>query len=103
MNIIWSDTCKCYAIHHTLLFNGDSEVLKKIEVKFKKKIYQIKNFFIISDFLKGNFNFFNKKKEIIKLCKILNFKGKKKKKFITFLFLFLCTKNYLNVFLKINK
>ena len=85
-------------IKHTLLFNGNADVLKAIKSKFKKKIYEIRDLLIISDLLKGYFNFINKKKEIIKLCKILSFKNDKKKEiFSFFLFFFIYVELYRRV------
>jgi hypothetical protein len=82
-------------VKHTLLFNGNSDVLKIIKNKFKKKIYEIKNLLIISDLFKGYLNFISKKKEIIKLCRILNFKNDKKKEiFSFFLFFFIYVELY---------
>ena len=71
-------------IKHTLLFNGNANTLKKIKKKFKKEIYEIRNLLILSDLFKGYLNFKSKKKEIIKLCKTLNLKNEKKKKFFLF-------------------
>jgi hypothetical protein len=75
-------------IKHTLLFNGNVNTLKKIKNKFKKEIYEIRNLLIFSDLFKGYLNFKRKKKEIIKLCKTLNFKNYKKKKIFSFFLYF---------------
>ena len=78
-------------VRHTLLFNGQQNVLHKIKKKFKKKIFQIQNYLNISDLFYGYINFLKKKHEIKKLFNIFNFNKDEKKiifNFFRFFFIY---------------
>ena len=75
-------------IHHTLLFNGQNDVLKKIKSKFKKNIYQIQYHLILSDLIKGYIKFLGRKKDIVKIFSIFKFQPHEKEKIFHFFKLF---------------